>query len=67
MDTSSSSIAAGYTTTGKKHRERPLGSKNKPKMPALGAPGAEGPLRIGAPVWGGENRAALRASSALIV
>jgi hypothetical protein len=50
---------------GKKHRGRPLGRKNKPKVPAIGAPRAGGPLHIGAPTRGGENHAALRASSAL--
>jgi hypothetical protein len=44
-----------------------LGSRDKPKVPAVEVPRARGPLRIGAPVLGIENHAALRASSALIL
>jgi hypothetical protein len=67
MDPSSSSAVAGSTSTGNKHRGHPLGSKNKPKLPAIGAPGAGGPLCIGMSVQGRENCAAPRASPALIL
>jgi hypothetical protein len=67
MDPSSSSGAVGSTATWKKCWGRPLGSKNKPKLPAIGAPRAGGPPCIGAPVQGGETHAAPRASSALIL
>jgi hypothetical protein len=48
-----------------KRRERPISSQNRPKVPAIGAPRARGPLRIGAPAWGTKNRAILGTSRAL--
>jgi hypothetical protein len=48
MDPSSSFAAIGSTTMRKKHRWRPLGNNNKPKMLAFEAPEAGGPLCIGA-------------------
>jgi hypothetical protein len=48
-----------------KRRGRPLGSKNKAKVPARWTPGAGGPLRIGALRQGEVNRAASGASGAL--
>jgi hypothetical protein len=45
----------------------PPGSRNKLKVPAVGAVGARGPLRLAAPVRREENRATPRASTALIL
>jgi hypothetical protein len=64
MDPSASSTAV-RTSSGAKRRGRPLGSKNKEKVPAQWAPGAGGPLRLGALMRGTTNRAAPRTSSAL--
>jgi hypothetical protein len=43
----------------------PPGSRNKPKLLAVGAPRAGGPLRTGAPAQGMENRATVGASRTL--
>jgi hypothetical protein len=43
----------------------PPGSRNMPKVPTLWAPGAGGPLRIGAPTQGAKNCAAPGTSMAL--
>jgi hypothetical protein len=64
MDPSASSAAAG-SSSGMKRRGCPPGSSNKVKVPAWWMPGAEGPLRIGAPMQGEANRAAPGTSSAL--
>jgi hypothetical protein len=64
MDPSASSAAAG-PSSGAKCRGRPLGSRNKTKVPARWTPGAGGPLRIGALRQGEVNRAAPGTSSAL--
>jgi hypothetical protein len=64
MDPSASSAADG-TSSGAKRRERPLGSKNKEKVPSRWAPGAGGPLRLGAPMRGTANHAVPGTSSAL--
>jgi hypothetical protein len=45
----------------------PPGSRNKLKVPAVGAVGARGPLRLAAPVRREENRATPRASTAPIL
>jgi hypothetical protein len=65
MDPSASSAAAESSSAEAKHRGRPLGSRNKLKVPAIGVPGAGGPLRIGAPAQGMENLAAPGTSRAL--
>jgi hypothetical protein len=63
MDPSAPSAAG--STSGMKRRGRPLGSRNKTKIPARWTPGAGGPLRLGAPMRGEANRAASGTSSAL--
>jgi hypothetical protein len=65
MDPSASSAAAGSSSVGMKRRERPIGSQNRPKVLAIGAPRAGGPLRIGALARGTENCATLGTSRAL--
>jgi hypothetical protein len=64
MDPSASSATA-ESSLGVKHRERPLGSKNKAKIPARWTPGAGAPLRISAPRQGEANHATPGASGAL--
>jgi hypothetical protein len=66
MDPSASSAAAGSSSYGAKRRGCPPSSRNKPKVPALWAPRVRGPLRIGAPMQGAENRVASGTSMALI-
>jgi hypothetical protein len=65
MDPSASSTATGSATSGVKRRGRPLGNRNKPKVPARWAPGVGGPLHIRAPPHSAANRAAPVTSIAL--
>jgi hypothetical protein len=65
MDPSASSAAARSANSGAKCRGLPLGSQNKPKVPARWTLGAGGPLRIGAPLHGVANHAAPGTSIAL--
>jgi hypothetical protein len=58
MDPSASSAASGSSSAGAKRRGCTPGSRNRPKVPTNGAPGAGGPLRIAALAQGAENRTA---------
>jgi hypothetical protein len=61
----SASVATAGPSSGAKRRGRPPGSGIKVKIPAWWAPGADGPLRIGAPRQDEANRAASGTSGAL--
>jgi hypothetical protein len=65
MDPSASCATAGSSGAEKKRRGHPLGNRNKPKVPGVGAPGARGPLRIGTLARGVENHTALGTSGPL--